>query len=285
MCGTNGLKSNLIMGNYQNVHENTHCAKRHGTIQFRNSSKCVRRLLASVIILRMTVSFTTEENIGLLSNSLLRLRELKREERSSNFTSTWAAQREDILILSPSEKSTWACWRNLEPREILRLPRSTDSITNFKWIPSKQIYSHMQKQIVARAIKFLWGPVIKTTNYNTQAKTSHRKSRTFILISRRTFLKRASRRWKKNLLISGESAFAGKKNFSSFPYAPAINSFDVEISENNFLLRLVSRVLRERWEERRKNVSVELVMPRVGHLQVSLPSNFDQIGMDSKTQR
>lgn len=155
----------------------------------------------------------------------------------------------------------------------------------FQRIPSKQIYSHMQKQIVARAIKFLWGPVIKTTNYNTQAKTSHRKSRTFILISRRTFLKRASRRWKKNLLISGESAFAEKKNFSSFPYAPAINSFDVEISENNFLLRLVSRVLRERCEERRKNVSVELVMPRVGHLQVSLPSNFDQIGMDSKTQR
>lgn len=39
----------------------------------------------------------------------------------------------------------------------------------------------MQKRIVARAIKFLWGPVIKTTNYYTQAQTSHRKSRTFYI--------------------------------------------------------------------------------------------------------
>lgn len=30
MYGTNGVKGNLIMGNYYNVHENTHLPKRHG---------------------------------------------------------------------------------------------------------------------------------------------------------------------------------------------------------------------------------------------------------------
>lgn len=30
MYGTNGVKGNLIMGNYCNVHENTHLLKRHG---------------------------------------------------------------------------------------------------------------------------------------------------------------------------------------------------------------------------------------------------------------
>lgn len=46
--GTNGVKGNLIMGNYRNVHENTHYAKRHGTVLFSNSSKTLEAAATSL---------------------------------------------------------------------------------------------------------------------------------------------------------------------------------------------------------------------------------------------